>query len=130
MFRHRSLAVACLTALFLVAGCDSAPTHDSLMKDSLSTMEEMVAVMKTVKDEASANAAKPKLQALAEKMKKMKEQADKMEKPSAEKEAALKKEYEPRLQKVMGEMLGETMRIGMDPKLQTAVKDMNMNGAK
>lgn len=130
MFRRCSLVSTALFALVLVAGCDSAPTHDSVMEESVSSMEEMVAIMKTIKDKPSAEAAKPKLEALGDRMKELKAEADKLGKPSKEKEAELKKKYDDRMQKVFAELMGEGMRIGMNPELKDVMKDVKMDGAK
>lgn len=131
MFRPRAFAVAGLAAvLAFAAGCDSGPTHESVTKDSLAAMEEMTTALKAVQDEASAAAAKPKLQAIGERMRKLKEQSDKLGKPSADADATIKKEYEPRMRKAMSDLLGETMRVGMDPKLGAALKDINIEAPK
>ena len=132
MFRIRAAALVLtwLAALVVVAGCESAPTHDSVMESTVSAMEEMVAVCRTVQDEASANAAKPKLQALSGRLKGLREQADQLGKTSADKDAAIKTKYEARLLKAMGEFGEEAGRIGRDPKLNTALTDLDTSGTK
>jgi peptidoglycan hydrolase CwlO-like protein len=113
----RTLAVACIAVTIVSIGCDSKPTHDSLAKDMIGKMKEMVEVLKGVKDEASAKAAKPKLEGLKKEVDALKAEADKMPKPSAEDEKKLNEKYEPELEKLMGELAGEMIRIGSDPKL-------------
>ena len=127
MLRNCLLAMM-IVSLFLVTGCDRAPTHDSVMEDSVTAMEDVGKILATVKDEASANAAKPKLKELGEKMKTLKAEADKMAKPTTEQEAELKKKYEDRMTKAMGTLMTEGFRIAGDPKLQGILKDVDIMG--
>ena len=105
-----------LSMLFVV-GCDTKPTHESITKDMLGQMKEMVEVLKGVKDEASAKAAKPKLEALKKEFDAMKDEADKMPAPSADVEKKMKEKFEPELEKLRNELVTEMTRIGSDPKL-------------
>lgn len=123
MMRQLAVTFAVLSIAFF-NGCDRAPTHDSVMEDSVTVMEDLAKVMATVKDEASAAAAKPKLKELSDKMKTLKAESDKMAKPSKEKEDELKKKYEDRMTKAMTSLFGESMRIGMDPKLKSVLSDI------
>ena len=47
MFRQSTFIVATLCALF-IAGCDSAPTHDSIAKETVTTIEDAAAILATV----------------------------------------------------------------------------------
>jgi PHP family Zn ribbon phosphoesterase len=104
-------------------GCESKPTHDSVMRESIDKMKEMVDIFKGITDEASANAAKPKLKKLGEEMKAIKAKADKLGKPTAEQQTALKAKYEPEMKQLTADMFGHVMRVGMDPKLGPIIKD-------
>jgi hypothetical protein len=126
MLRERLLATMVIVSLSLMTGCDRSPTHDSIMEDTVTVMEDFGKTLATVKDEASANSAKPKLTELSGKMKALKTEADKMAKPTSEKEAELKKKYEDRMTKAMGTIMGEMMRIGMDPKIGPVLKDIDL----
>jgi hypothetical protein len=128
MLRSRITLTLTALCLALATGCDRAPTPDSVMEDSVTVMEDLSKTLATVKDEASANAAKPKIKELSDKMKTLKEQADKMPKPAKEKEEELKKKYEDRMTKAMMSMVSEGMRISMDPKLKAAVGEMDAFG--
>jgi hypothetical protein len=125
MFRQYALVLVSLCAL-IITGCDSKPTYDSVMEDSLAAMEDSTAILATVKDEASANAAKPKLKEIGDRMKTLKAQQEKIGKPSKEEEAELKKKYEERMTKAFGAMLKETMRLSMDPKLKPALDGLQV----
>ena len=122
-----ALAVFALLGL-VVGGCESKPTHESVMKDMLGKMKEFVATLEGVKDEASAEAAKPKLQALSKEMKELQATASKMPKASAEEEKRLREKYEPELKELMPKMMAAGMRIASDPKLSAILKDSMGDG--
>jgi hypothetical protein len=113
----RTLTVACLTIVFVASGCDSKPTHESMAKDMIGKLKEGVEILKDVKDEASAKAAKPKLEALKKEIDAMEIEAEKLPKASAEEEKRLEEKYKPELDKVRTEFTTEIIRIGSDPKL-------------
>ena len=113
----RTLAVACIAVAIVSSGCDSKPTHDSLAKDLMGKMKEMVAVMKGVKDEATAKAAKPKLEALKKDIEAINAEAAKLPKQSADEEKKFKEKYEPEIDKLMAEFATEGVRIGSNPTL-------------
>jgi hypothetical protein len=117
-----SITLLTLSMLVLV-GCDSKPTHESLMKDAIAVMKEWATVLEGVKDEASAEVAKPKLQAINAKMKDLKTKADTLGKPPAEEEKRLKEKYEPEFKQVLDKLMPEVLRIGFDPKLGPILKD-------
>lgn len=123
MLRHSFFATI-VFSLCLVTGCDKAPTHESIAEDSVSLMEEMAAILPTVKDEASANAAKPKLKALAEKAKALKAEEEKLSKLTNEQQAALLKKHEARMTKVFETMIKEGFRISADPKLSSVMDEI------
>lgn len=110
-----------VAALLVLGGCGD--THESVVKDTLSTMEEVVKVLEGVKDEASAKTAATKLEALGEEMKKMKEVHDKLGKPDAETEKKLKEKYEKRLSEVSQKLMQEMMRIATNPALGKHIQD-------
>lgn len=113
----RSAALTCVAAmLLLVAGCGDSP--ESVMDDTLATMNDMAAVLETVKDEATAKSAASKLEGLVEKMKSLKERADKMEKPSKEKEAELEKAYKEKMTAAGSRMMKAMMSAMQAPDAQ------------
>ena len=93
--RHVSLATLSVFLILAVLGCDSEPTRESVMEDSITKLK--ASVLETVKDESSAQAAKPKLQAIDADMKEIKAKADKLPKPTAEEEKRLKEKYQPQI---------------------------------
>ena len=117
------LAVALPAVALCVAGCDSKPTHDSVAHESMDKMKEMVEVLKTIKDEASAKAARPKMEKIKKEMDEIKKKADALGEPPADVKKKLQEEHKAEMEKLFGEMMQEMMRIGMDPKLAPHVKD-------
>ena len=122
MLRPVSLATVLITCA-LLAGC-GGDSHEAVMDDMIAQMNKVTAVLKTVKDEASAEAAKPKLEAIGKDMKKLKERADKLGDPAKEKEEALKTKYEEKMKEAMTGLMQEMMRIGMNPKLGEKLGDV------
>ena len=118
-------AAAVLAFSLLLTGCDSKPTHESVAEDMLDEMKQMVAVLKTVKDESSAKAAEPKLKKAKERMDALQKQGDALGTPTAEQQKEMEK-HKAEMEKVMGEFMGEMMRVAMNPQTSGALKDLDM----
>src|SRR5688572_20595637 len=87
-----------LAVLALVLSGCGEPTAESVTEDMLGKMKEMVTVLKGITDEASAKAAKPKLEQIKKDMDGLEAQAQKVEKEtSAEEREKIKNKYEPEL---------------------------------
>ena len=111
----RILLIAAVVSLaFLQVGCKSK--HEQVMDDQLDLMEEMVDVLKDVKDEASAKAAVPKLEDLKKRGEEIQKRAKEIGDPSEEEEKALKEKYEERMDKIMKDMFAEMTRVMADEK--------------
>jgi cytochrome c556 len=110
------LALALVFSLFLgVSGCKR--NHESVIKDSMTSMKELVDVLKNVKDEDSAKAAVSKIESIAKDMKALSEEAKKMGEPSKEVNADLEKKYKADMEKITNDLSKEMMRIMMNDKL-------------
>jgi hypothetical protein len=107
--------------LALCAGCGDSP--DSLMKDTLSNMKEMSGVLQSVKDEASAKAAAPKLKAIGARMQDLAKRGKDMN-LSPEQQTALMEKYKPQMEEAVKGMFPEMMRIGT-----MGIKDQEFNDA-
>src|SRR5678815_1392251 len=59
VFMKRPFTITAVVMFLVCAGCGDS--HEKLAGESVSTMKEMVSVLDSIKDEASAKAAKPKL---------------------------------------------------------------------
>ncbi len=107
--RRVALALAALAVVVLVSGCKDK--YESATDEMLGCLKEVNAVLAGVKDEASVQAAKPKLEKLGERMKTLSERVKAMEKPSKEREEQLQKKYETEMQGVMKDLMGHMMRL-------------------
>ena len=118
-----SLCLA-LCAGVLTAGCDSKPSgHEAMADQMVAKMGEMVDVVKGIKDEQSAKAARPKMQALKKDVDELKGKAEKLGKAPAATERKMKEKHEKELQRLMGEMQAEMMRIIKDPNIAPHMKE-------
>lgn len=120
--RHATRFAGLLVLVWAASGC-GGDKHEVVIKDTIQAMNDMADIVDTIKDEASAKAAEPKLKAVADRLQEIKKRADAMEKPSAEKEEALKKKYEGELKAGMGRMMGAAMKAASVPGAQQAVQD-------
>ena len=127
---RRTLVVTTLsTFVFALVGCNK-PDHEAAIKKTVSKMEELVAVMKSVQDEASSKAAAPKIRDITADLKKYQKEMKELPKPTASEDQRLKTAYEGRMRQVGADMQKEAMRIGFNPKLVTpelksALQDMS-----
>ena len=127
---RRTLSVTILISVAAaLAGCNK-PDHEAAIKKTVSKMEELVAVMKSVQDEASSKAAAPKIRDITADLKRYQKEMKEMAKPSAAEDQRLKTAYEGRMRQVGMDMQKEAMRIGFNPKLVTpelksALQDMS-----
>ena len=120
----RGVTCACLTlTLILLGGCESKPTHESVTQETVDKMEEMVEVMKGIKDEASAKAARPKMEQIKKDMEAIKAKSQALGEPSADVKKKLAEKHKPQMEKLASEMMKEMMRIGFDPKIAPHIKD-------
>jgi hypothetical protein len=119
----RAFTFALVATALCVTGCESKPTHESVAQESLDKMEEMVAVLKGIKDEASAKAARPKMQQIKKDMEQIKVKAKALGEPPADVKQKLQEKHKQQVEKVTGEMMQEMMRIGFDPKIAPHMKD-------
>jgi hypothetical protein len=114
------LMLACMGLAFC-AGCGDSP--DSVMQDALSCAKEMGTVMQSVKDEASAQAAAPKLKAIGGRMQDI-EKRQKALNLSKEEETALQAKYKPQMEEIAKGLLPDMMRV-----MTMGIKDKDFNDA-
>jgi hypothetical protein len=122
MLKH-SLAVACVAIAIVSSGCDTKPTHESIRKDAVETMKDIVEVLKDVKDESSAKSAKAELEKLGKELQAMKAEDDKLPAISADEEKRLDEKYDPEIKKVAEQLEAEMTRIGKDEKAAAVIMD-------
>jgi hypothetical protein len=108
---------AVLTLALAACGGSSA---QALADESISTMESLNATLDTVKDEASAKAALPKLEKLAATMKDLETKMSKAEPPSESDQKAMMG-HQARVMEQRNKLQANMMRIAMDEKLNVIV---------
>jgi hypothetical protein len=107
------LSFAILSAL-LATGCASDDA-DSMVKQSIEALDETAQAMATVKDEASARAAVPRLQALAKRRRAIEEKTAAVKTPSPAGQAELQKKYAVRLTGATTRLMTEALRVSTVP---------------
>jgi uncharacterized lipoprotein YajG len=113
-----------LASVLLLAGCASDDA-ESLVKQTIAAMDETGQVMATVKDEPSAQAAVPRLKALAERRKKIEEKMAAVKTPPAAEQAELQKKYAARLTEVTTQLMQQAMRVSTVPGGKVALEAMD-----
>ena len=112
-------------ALLVVACSKGSNSPEGMMNDTLGLMNDMTATLATIKDEASAKAAIPKLQDLAAKGEDIKKRAEALKTSmTKDQEEALKKKYEPQLKEATEKLMKETFRVATVPGAADAMKAM------
>jgi hypothetical protein len=117
-------------ALMLLIGLSLTGCKDSqeaIAEDAIDAMKEMTAVLETVKDEASAKVAQPKLKKLGEQMQALQARSKKQPQLTAAEQQALKQKYEKPMQEAVLPFAKELMRVTLNPQLHAATKDVRMS---
>jgi len=78
-------------AFWATGNCYAADTYDSLFKDMLANVKEVVTALKTVKDADTAKTAMPKLKKLKESFEDLGKRQMKLGKPGPEDKAVIEK---------------------------------------
>ena len=118
----RILLLASLLPLFLLLSCGD-PSPSSVMQDQIDYMDRFAGILADVKDPASAEAAKSKIESLIGDMSELKKQAEAMEPPTPEDLAALEKEYMAKAAAVGAKVDQEMKRIRQDPALLEKLRE-------
>ena len=124
--RRTIVTTLCAAMLVLASGCGDTP--ESLMDDMLDELESVTAVLKAIKDEASAKNAESKLRSSLERLKSIMQRAKEMKKPEGDEAKALEKKFEERAKKIMGEFVGEMMRVSsISPEVGKILREMRVD---
>ncbi len=119
----RALSV-CLISLGLlsVVGCGaSGNPHENLANRGMAIMDQTVATFASIKDEASAKAAMPKLEKFGEQMKALAEEGRKLGEPSAELKAKIEAMTKTKSAEFQAKMTEFTMNMMRNPKLMETI---------
>ena len=115
-----------LLALVLIPGCGGGDTHESLAVEAQSAMKQMVAVLDTVKDEASAKSAKPQLKTLVEKLNDINARQAKLPDPTEAEITATDKRIGKEMEEIGLKFQAHALRINFDPKLSAVFNDLDL----
>ncbi len=126
----RNLFVLASVLLMLACNGCGGDSHESLGKEGLSTMKEMVAVLKDIKDEASAKSAKPQLQSLMEKLKSINVRQSKLPAPTEAEMKGMDSKYGKEGEEVSKQFTSEMMRVMFTPGAAAVLQDIDMKGMK
>ena len=91
-------------------------------------MKEFVAALDTVTDEATAKAAKSRLQSIVSKMNSINEREAKLPAPTEAEMQSLESKYGKEMEDLMMKLTGKMLQIQFDPKIQAALSDIDFKG--
>jgi len=117
------ILVAAVALPCSLSGC-GGDTRSSLMKQLVATVNEVADTLATIKDQASAEAAKPKLKALGERYRDIDKRGKALKEPTPEEKTALEKEYAEPLKSAYGRLLSEMLRVAFVPGGKEALQEM------
>lgn len=116
----RTISMA-VCALLFVVGCGGKTNPESIAAETMATLKETSELLKTCTDEASAEAAKPKLMALSQKLKSLKKQSEDLGPPSKEQAEAIQKKYGAETVEAFFDVVTEKERVEADPKMKAVL---------
>jgi hypothetical protein len=105
----RLTAIMVCLVLGTLSGCGD--THDSLIKEAISTINEMADTCATVKDKASADAARSKIKKLGDKLKDINARGEKLGKITEDQKKKLDEKYKKDLEAALKRVGTEAQRI-------------------
>jgi uncharacterized protein YoxC len=120
--------VAALAICVMLVGCKK--TYEDSVKEDISCMNDLTSVLKGVKDEASANAAVPKIKAIGERMRKFSESMKDVPQPSEAEKKAITDKYDKERKDALAAMEKEFERVATDPKcaaVMSAIVDVGQS---
>src|SRR6516164_1352483 len=86
-------------------------SHEAILKEMLTTLEQITKTLSAVKDRDAAAAARPELKKSAEKMLALRKQADEARQPSKDERDRLVKEYGPKFEEEVKKMRTQSIRV-------------------
>src|SRR5262245_48741767 len=122
---NRLIAFTVMVMLLMVPGC-GGDTHESLADESMPVMKDMVATLETVKDEAPAKPAKPKLQSNEAKRKDLKARRNKLPAPTEAQTKAMMDKHGKDMEQIMMKLTGIQLQLMADPKIGQVLGDIDM----
>ena len=120
----RATLLICSLAVAGGAGCARQPTYESLTRNTLDNLRQMIDVMKGVTDEPSAKAARPKVLAIQRQVEADQASLDKLPAPPAKEQARLTQKYQKQVDELAAEFSAESRRIMKDPRLAYHLREV------
>ncbi len=109
-------AAAMMVTIALLAGC-GGDTHESVTAEMIAQMKQMTTVLEGVKDEASAKAAVPQLDAIATRMEEIEKRGKKLPELDAKQKEQMTKTFEKDLTEIETKLKPAVERVMTDPKI-------------
>jgi hypothetical protein len=114
--------IAAAAALLAVAGCGGS-SHERLVREQLEALEEAAAVLGTMRDGASAAAARPKLQAILKRLKDQHERAQALPPLSPEARNDLAQKHEQASREVLDKLAAAARQAQAVPECAATVHE-------
>jgi len=95
----------------------ASDSHDAVMKDMVGLMNEFAGILEKATDKASAEKAKDDLKTLGAKFQKVGDRAKKLGEPGKDQQEALKKKYQPEMEKVQRRLMDAVQKLAKNPEV-------------
>jgi hypothetical protein len=115
-------AILALASLLALSACGGASTHEAVSRDMTSTMKDFVATLETVTDKKSAEAAKPKLEAIAKSMQEIQKRMEALGEPTAEQQKELEAKHGKEMEQLMQRMVAASMKLASNPEAMATLQ--------
>jgi hypothetical protein len=108
--------------LSLSSARQQEPSYEAVVKDMLSTVEDITKTLGTITDQETAQVASPKLEAQGKKLQALRLQADKLPQPEKEEKDRLELTYRVKFDDALKRLRAESVRVKAIPGGDAAVK--------
>jgi hypothetical protein len=123
--------IVALSALMLAGGAsaqeadkDKLSPQAALVQQMLDVMDKLTTSLATVKDQQSADAARPELRKLAKEWTALRDKAEKVPPPAREEKDRLEKDFKTKLEGAQRKLSGEVARVQAVPGGRAALEEI------
>src|SRR5262249_20542784 len=106
-----------------------ASRYEAVVKEVLTTLDQAIAALGTIKDEPSADAARPGLKKAGERLKELSKRAREMKQPDRDEKDLLEKKYKGKFEAALKKLRDEQVRVRAIPGGPEAIKDLAVEPA-